>query len=189
MIFTPRFRNANSCKPAVEDVVLEIGVGEDLRVGLEGGLRADAVGAADAADFAGRHAALVFLLIDVPLAADFDLAPFGEEVDHGDADAVQAAGGLIGPLLELAAELQHGHHALERREAEVGMLFDGDAAAVVLDRDRAVVVDDDGDFAGEAGHRLVDRVVDDFVDQVVQAARRSCRRCTCSAARGRAPSR
>ena len=119
---------------------------------------------------AGGHAALVLLLEDVALAADFDLAPFGEEVDHGDAHAVQSAGGLVGPLLELAAELQHGHHALERGEAEVGMLFDGDAAAVVLDRDRAVVVDDDGDFGGEAGHRLVDRVVDHFVDEVVQAA-------------------
>ena len=72
---------------------------------------------------AGGHAPLVLLLIDVALAADLDLAPFGEEVDHGDAHAVQAAGGLVGPLLELAAELQHGHHALERGEAEVGMLL------------------------------------------------------------------
>ena len=119
---------------------------------------------------ASGHAALVLLLVDVALAADLDLAPFGEEVDHGDAHAVQAAGGLVGPFLELAAELQHGHHALERGEAQVGMLFDGDAAAVVLDGDRAVVVDDHRDFGGEAGHRLVDRVVDDFVDQVVQAA-------------------
>ena len=42
---------------------------------------------------------------------------------------------------------------------------------------------------GVAGHRLVDRVVDHFVDQVVQAADVACRRCTCSAARGRAPGR
>ena len=53
---------------------------------------------ADAADLAGGHAALVFLLIDVAFAADLDLAPLGEEVDHRDADAVQTAGGLIGPL-------------------------------------------------------------------------------------------
>ncbi len=35
------------------------------------------------------------------------------------------------------------------------------------------------DLRGVAGHRLVDRVVDDFVDQVVQAADARCRRCTC----------
>ena len=49
-------------------------------------------------DGALRHAALEFLLIDLAVAADFDLAPFGEEVDGLDADAVQAAGGLVGPL-------------------------------------------------------------------------------------------
>ena len=40
------------------------------------------------------------------------------------------------------------------------------------------------DVPAVAGHRLVDRVVDDLVDQVVQAARRSCRRCTCPGASG-----
>ena len=119
-------------QPLVEDVVLERGVGEDLPVGLEGGLGAAAIGAADAADVGRRHAALVFLLVDVAVAADFHLAPLGEEVDHRDADAVQAAGGLVRALLELAAELQHAHHALERREAQVGMRLDRDAAAVVL---------------------------------------------------------
>ena len=96
---------------------------------------------------ADRHAALVFLLVDVALAADFDLAPFGEEVDHGHAHAVQAAGGLVGPLVEFAAELQHGHHALQRGEAQVGVDLDGDAAAVVLDGHRAVVVDRHRDLA------------------------------------------
>ena len=57
------------------------------------------VGVADAADFALGDAALVFLVIDVAVAADFDFAPFGEEVHDRDADAVQAAGGLVGALL------------------------------------------------------------------------------------------
>ena len=92
----------------------ELGRREDLRVGLERGLGAALVGVADAADVGLRHAALVFLVIDVAVAADFDLAPFGEEIHHGDADAVQAAGGLVGALAELAAELEHGHHAFER---------------------------------------------------------------------------
>ena len=52
------------------------------------------------------------------------------------------------------------------------MHLDRDAAAVVLDRDRAVVVDRHGDLRGVAGHGLVDRVVDHFVDQVVQPAER-----------------
>ena len=126
---------------AMENAVVELGDGEDQTVGLEGGLGTDAIGGADAADVADRLAPLVLLLVDVPVAADFHLAPLGEEVDHGDAHPVQTAGSLVGPLGKLAAELEHGHHALERGEAQVGVDLDGDAAAVVLDRHRAVVVD------------------------------------------------
>jgi hypothetical protein len=46
----------------------------------------------------------------------------------------------------------------------------GNAAAVVDDLDAAVAEEPDVDPAGVAGHRLVDRVVDDFPDQVVKAA-------------------
>ena len=131
---------------------------------------------ADAADVGLGDAALVLLVVDVAVAADFDLAPFGEEVDDRDADAVQAAGGLVGAFVELAAELEHGHHAFERGDVAAGFFgelrvpLDGDAAAVVFDGDRAVALIVTLTVRGVAGHRLVDRVVDDFVDQVVQAA-------------------
>ncbi len=125
-----------------------------------------------ALDFADGHAALVFLLIDVPAAADFHLAPFGEEIDHGYAHAVQTAGRLIGAFAEFAAELEHRHHALQRGDAQIGVDFDRNAAAVIFDRARAVVVDRDRDLLGVAGHGLVDRIVDHFVYQVVQPAQR-----------------
>ena len=46
----------------------------------------------------------------------------------------------------------------------------GDAAAVVLDPDRAVGLQGEHDPVAVAGQRLVDGVVDDLPDQVVQAA-------------------
>ena len=49
--------------------------------------------------------------------------------------------------------------------------IDRDAAAVVDDRDRPVDVNRDVDLIAEAGERLVDRVVDDLVDEVVQPGR------------------
>ncbi len=85
-----------------------------MRVGLERGFGAALGGVADAADIGLGDAALVFLMEDEAVAADFDLAPFGEEVHHRDANAVQAAGGLVGAFLELAAEFEDGHHAFER---------------------------------------------------------------------------
>ena len=45
-----------------------------------------------------------------------------------------------------------------------------DAAAVVGDLDAAVLEQPHVDLGGEAGHRLVDGVVDDLPHQVVQAA-------------------
>ena len=49
------------------------------------------------------------------------------------------------------------------------MLIHGDAAAVVDDGHRVVDVDRDVDLIAVAGERLVDRVVDDLVDEVMQA--------------------
>ena len=40
-----------------------------------------------------------------------------------------------------------------------------------IDRDRVVEVDRDVDLGAVAGQRFVDRVVDDFVDEVMQAGR------------------
>jgi hypothetical protein len=156
-----------------EDV---LSVREDLRVGFERGLGAALRGVADAADFGLGDAAFVFLVVDLAVATDFDFAPFGEEVDNGDADAVEAAGGLVGALFELAAEFEDGHYAFERTDiaadffGELGMSLDGDAAAVIFDCDAAVDVNRNAHRSGVAGHCFVDRVVDDFVDKMVKAA-------------------
>ena len=94
----------------------------------------------------------------------------GERVDDRHADAVQAAGDLVAAALaELAAGVQHGEHDLDGRLALLLHHRDRDAAAVVGDRDGVVRVDRDRDLAAEAGQRLVDGVVDDLVDEVVQA--------------------
>lgn len=48
------------------------------------------------------------------------------------------------------------------------MLVDGDASSVVLYGDRVVLVDGDLNMGAVACHRLVDRVVDGLVHQVVK---------------------
>ena len=49
------------------------------------------------------------------------------------------------------------------------MDVDGDAAAVVADADRAVDVDLDVDVLAKPGQGLIDAVVDQFVDEMMQA--------------------
>ena len=119
---------------------------------------------------AGRRAALVALLVDLAVAPDLEIERFGQRVDDRDADAVQTARHLVAVVVELAAGVQHGQHDFGRRLAAL-VLIDRNAAAVVDDGDRAVDVDRDVDLIAEAGQRLVDRVVDDFVDEVVQPGR------------------
>src|SRR5262249_12922082 len=54
-----------------------------------------------------------------------------------------------------------------------GMLIDGDAAPVIDNRYAAIEIDFNGDISAMAGHRLVNGIVDDFVNQVMQAAHRN----------------
>ena len=147
------------------------GVEEDRGVGLEQDGRAGllAVGhVADAPQRLGRVAALEGHLEHALVAPDGHLQPVAQRVHAAHADAVQAARDLVGVLVELAAGVEHRHHDLDGRLALGRVHRDRDAAAVVGDRDRVVTVDHDLDVVAVAGERLVDRVVDDLVDQVVQ---------------------
>ena len=104
------------------------------------------------------------------VAPDPQLQLARQRVDDGDADAVQAAGDLVGILVEFSARMQLGHDDLGGGNAFALVDVDGNAAAVVAHGDRAVGVEHDFHRAGMARQRLVDGVVDDFIDHVVQAA-------------------
>ena len=171
-----RVEEGEFLEAAGEDIEGELRRRENLRIGLEGRLCAGAGGGADVAHRARDDAAFILLLPEVAVTRDLHLAPFREEVHDRDADAMEATGGLVGPLLKLASELQDRHHPLEGRDfsvhllGELGMLLHGNAAAVVLDGNTPVDVHHHGHALGVVGHALVDRVVDDFVDEVVEAA-------------------
>ena len=107
------------------------------------------------------------------VAPDLELEHGRQRIDHGHADAMQAARHLVGivilALAELAAGVQLGHDHLGGGNAFLGMQAGGDAATVVVHRARAVGVEGDDYLVGESGQRLVDGIVDDLVDHVVQA--------------------
>ena len=118
-----------------------------------------------------RLAALVVLGPLEAVAVDLQVEALRKRVHDRDADAVEAAGDLVSPALaELAAGVEDGQDDFGRGALLLGVLVDRDAAAVVDDGDRLVGVDRDLDVVAVAGERLVDRVVDDLVDEVVQSA-------------------
>ena len=112
---------------------------------------------------------MIGLAPDGSAAADLELEQLGQRVHDRDADAVQTTGNLVAVLVELPARVQRGHHDFGRRALFRRVLVDGNAATIVVDRHAVVGVDDDVDLAAVAGERFVDRVVDDFVDEVMEA--------------------
>jgi len=64
--------------------------------------------------------------------------------------------------------VQDGHDDFDGRSVVLLVGVDGDAASVVPDAHRAVVVERDRDIVAVARERLVDGVVHDLVDEVVE---------------------
>ncbi len=143
-------------------------LGEGAAV-AQAGLLLELGGGAVALEDAG-HAATEAHLVDAPAKVDLDVEPGGQGVDHGGADAVQAAGGAVGPATELAAGVELGEDELDAHEAALGLDVDGDAAAVVTDLDGPVGEQLDLDALAEAGESLVDGVVHDLPEAVHETA-------------------
>ncbi len=82
---------------------------------------------------------------------------------------MQAAGDLVGILVELTAGMQLGHDDLGGRDSLLLVDADRNAAPVVGDGAGAVGIQGDRNGVAIAFERFVDRVVDDLVDHVMQA--------------------
>lgn len=108
--------------------------------------------------------------MDVPVLVHFHFQPFGQRVDDGKPDAVQAAGDLVSAAAELAACVQFGQDEFDRRNALLVMDARRDAAPVVFHRAGAVLVDGDTDGVAISRQRFVDGVVDDLLNEMMQAA-------------------
>ena len=166
----PRVRNAVSRRRCTSVSRRELELLEDLRVGQERDRRAGLVRDPDRLHLALRDAARELLPVDLAVALDLGDEPLRERVHDRDADAVQAAGDLVALAAELAAGVELRQDDRERRQALLLDHVDRDAAAAVAHGDRVVGVDRDLDRVVVARHRLVDGVVDDLVDEVVEAA-------------------
>ena len=158
-------------QPPFQQGEVEFDVGEGGRAWLERHLGAIAM-VGNRADHGERRLGVAVAEPDQVLdavAPDAHLHPLGERVHHGGADAVQAAGHLVGVLVELAAGVQPGQHDLGGGDAFLGVDVGGNAAPVVAHRDAAVAVQHQLDARGETGLRLIDGVVDDLERHVMQA--------------------
>jgi hypothetical protein len=151
-------------EPVVQHIVVELDGLEDRPVGLERdpgsleplvveplpGLGAVTLLTAQVLLMLGLRAAFERLcdqalpelhLVDVAVPENRRIEPACKGVDDRDTDAVQPAGDLVSIFIELSAGVEHGEDDLKSALAVLGHDIDRDTAAVVLHRDRAVLVD------------------------------------------------
>src|SRR5690606_13903557 len=113
---------------------------------------------------------LVLLPPHVTLATHLHEQFARERVDDGDTDAVQTARDGVAATAELSTGVQDCQHDLDGRLLFLLVLRDGDAATVVDDPDAAIGEHRHVDGVAVSGERLIDRVVDNLINEVVKAA-------------------
>ncbi len=146
-------------------------VGEDLGVRPPADRGAALRGAPDGLHRSLGEAPAVALAVQGAVLVDLGDQPLAQGVDHRGAHPVEPAGDLVTTAPKLAPGVQLGQHHLQTDLLLGGVHVHRDAPPVVHDRHRAVLVQGDQDGVAVAGHGLVDRVVDDLVDQMVQTAK------------------
>ena len=94
---------------------------------------------------------------------------FGQRVDDGNADPMQAARGLIGLLIEFAARMQRGHDDFERRFLrKFRMRINRNATPIVDHGEKTRGLEADIDEGRMAGDSLVHRIVEGFREKMMK---------------------
>ncbi len=167
----PLVQVSHLAQSVLDDFAVELGVREDLRIGPEPHDGARAIGLADDLDAAFGHATRELLVVNLSAPVHPHLQALAEEVDRRNPDPMQARRDLVATPAELAAGVESCENKLEGREPLFLVDVDRDAATVVVDLDAAVREKGDDDPGCVPRQRLVNGVVDDLVDQVMQAFR------------------
>src|SRR5260370_25946024 len=91
--------------------------------------------------------------------------------NHRQPDTVGAAGDFVSRRVEFPAGMKRGQYDLGRCDflAVHDNVVNWDTTADINNGDRVIDGDGDDDLGGETGQRFVDCVVDDFVEQMLQA--------------------
>ena len=146
---------------------------EHFRVRLEGDRSTGGGCRADLFQITIGFAALEALLILGTIAADANGQPLRQCINDRRTDAVQTASHLVAGILaaELTAGVQHGIYDCDGRDAKLGLYIHGDAAAVIGNFDDITGFNRYFDMGAVPSQGFVDGVIDDLVDQVMQAGR------------------
>lgn len=83
---------------------------------------------------------------------------------------MEATRDLVSAATELSASVEGGHDDFECGFLLLGVTIDRDAAAIIDHGHNIVTANGAGDGIADSSQRFIDRIVDEFADEVVQAA-------------------
>ncbi len=106
--------------------------------------------------------------MDLPIPVNLHITPFRKSIDSRDTHTVQAAGYFIAPTTKFTACVEHGHHHFQGRLLDLWVHIDRDATSVITYGDAAIRVNIYLNAIAGACQRLIDRVVNHLVDEMVK---------------------
>jgi hypothetical protein len=142
---------------------------EDRRIRFEFDDGPPVFGGPDLAYAVLGFAAAVFLFINGAVPSNFGAQVGAQGVDTRHTDPVQSPRNFVGVLIKFSTGMKDGHNDFQGGAFFFGVQIGGDTAAVVLDPDPVAFQDTDLNQVAMTGQGFIDRVIDDFVYQVVQA--------------------
>ena len=153
-----------------EDVMVELEVGEYFRVGKEVDGCAGGGCFSDFFDWRCWRSLEVFLVVCFAVSHDSGFKPGGKGVHDADAYAVQASRYFVGFFVEFSTCVEDGEDKFKGAFFFDGVVFYGDASAVVMHSDAAVWVDGDVDAGAVSCKCFINGVVDYFPDEMVESS-------------------
>ena len=113
-------------------------------------------------------ASLIALFIHFSLRAYFHLKPCGERIDNGRAHTVETSGNLVSAAAKFSAGMKDGKDYFHRRDSRLMVDSDRNSAPIVDDSHGVIRIDGDINGITIAAKRLIDRVVNNLIYQMVQ---------------------
>ena len=95
---------------------------------------------------------------------------FTERVYNTDAHAMQTAGHFVCLIVELTASMENGQYYFKGAFAGLFVDIDRNTNTVIFDRTTSINMDPNNDLIATAGQSLIDRVIKNFIDQMVETA-------------------
>ena len=155
-----------------KNIVIEDGFLKYRRVGLKSYQNAVSFRVAIALEWTGNRTSLKSLGISLAVTAVFNLKPLRESVNNRRADTVKTAGNLITLAAKLSARVKNGIYDLKCRKTELFVHTRWYSASVIHNRYTVILININLYTAAITGKCLVDRVINNLVNEVVKTAKR-----------------